>query len=186
MKKFLPFTIIWMNLEDIILSEKKLITEGQIGHDFTYMRYLISQTLRTRESNSYCQELREGRNELFSISIKVPVMLDEYVLEIVFQHNWNTVVRNTVVWTSKFVKTVGIHVKCNAGDTSLIPVLRRSAGEGIGYPLQYSWASLVAQLIENLPAMWETWVRSLDWEDPLEKDMATHSGILAWRFPWTS
>ena len=76
-----------MNLEDIILSEKKVITEGQIWHDFTYMRYLISQTLRTRESNSYCQELREGRNELFSISIKVPVMLDEYVLEIVFQHN---------------------------------------------------------------------------------------------------
>ena len=45
------------------------------------------------------------------------------------------------------------------------------------YPLQYSWASLVAQLVKNLPAMWETWVRSLGWEDPLEKGKATHSSI---------
>ena len=67
----------------------------------------------------------------------------------------------------------------------MIPGLGRSAGEGIGYPLQYSWASLVAQLVKNLPAMWETWVRSLGWEDPLEKEMATHSSILAWRIPWT-
>ena len=43
------------------------------------------------------------------------------------------------------------------------------------------WASLVAQLVKNLPAMWETWVRSLGWEDPLEKGKATHSSILAWR-----
>ena len=74
---------------------------------------------------------------------------------------------------------------CNAGDPSLIPGLGRCPGEGIGYPLQYSWASLVAQLVKNLPAMQETWVPSLDWEDPLEKGMATHSGILAWRTPWT-
>ena len=51
----------------------------------------------------------------------------------------------------------------------MIPGLRRSTGEEIGYPLQYSWASLVVQLIKNLPAMWETWVRSLGWEDTLEK-----------------
>ena len=56
----------------------------------------------------------------------------------------------------------------------------------MGYPLQYSWASLVAQLVKNLPTMWETWVRSLSWEDPLEKGMATHSSILAWRIPWTT
>jgi len=68
---------------------------------------------------------------------------------------------------------------------SSIPGLERSAGEGIGYPLQYSWSSLVAQLVKNLPAMEETWVRSLVWEDPLEKGTATHSSILAWRFPWT-
>ena len=61
----------------------------------------------------------------------------------------------------------------------------RFDGEGIGYPLQYSWASLVGHLVKNLPAMQETWVRSLVWEDPLEKRMATHSGILVWRIPWT-
>ena len=59
---------------------------------------------------------------------------------------------------------------CNAGDPSLIPGLGRSAGEGIGYPLQYSWASLVAQLIKNLPTMQETWVRSLGWEDLLRRE----------------
>ena len=57
---------------------------------------------------------------------------------------------------------------------------------GIGYPLQYSWASLVAQLVKNLPAMQETWVRSLSGEDPLEKGKATHCSILAWRIPWTT
>ena len=46
------------------------------------------------------------------------------------------------------------------------------------------WASLVAQLVKNPPAMWETWVRSLGWEDPLEKGKASHSNILAWRIPW--
>ena len=74
---------------------------------------------------------------------------------------------------------------CNAGDPGSIPGSGRSAGEGIGYPLQYSWASLVAQLVKNPPAMWEAWVRSLDWEDPLEKRKATHSSILAQRIPWT-
>ena len=74
---------------------------------------------------------------------------------------------------------------CSAGDSSLIPGFRRFPGEGICYPLQYSWASLVAQLVRNLPAMWETWVWSLGWEDLLEKGKATHSNILAWRIPWT-
>ena len=74
---------------------------------------------------------------------------------------------------------------CNAGDPDLIPGSRRSAGEEIGYPLQYSWASLVAQLVKNPPAMRETWVQSLGWEDPLEKGKAIHSRILAWRIPWT-
>ena len=67
----------------------------------------------------------------------------------------------------------------------MIPGSGRSTGEGIGYPLQYSWASLVTRLVKNLPAMRETWVRSLGWEDPLEKGKATHSSILAWRIPWT-
>ena len=67
----------------------------------------------------------------------------------------------------------------------MIPGLGRSPGEGIGYPLQYSWASLVAQPVKNLPAMRETWVRSLGWEDSLEKGKAIHSSVLAWRIPWT-
>ena len=75
--------------------------------------------------------------------------------------------------------SVGKESACNAGDPGSIPGLGRSTGEGIGYPLQYSWASLVAQLVKNLPAMQETWVQSLGWEDPLEKGKATHSRILA-------
>ena len=67
----------------------------------------------------------------------------------------------------------------------MIPGSRRSAGAEIGYPLQYSWASFVDQLVKNLLAMQESWVRSLSWEDPLEKGKATHSSILAWRISWT-
>ena len=66
----------------------------------------------------------------------------------------------------------------------MIPGSGRSPGEGKErYPLQYSRAFLVAQMVvKNLPAMQETWVQSLGWDDPLEKGMATHSSILAWRF----
>ena len=70
---------------------------------------------------------------------------------------------------------------CNAGDSGSIPGSGRSPGEWIGCPFLYSWASLVAQMVKNLSAVQETWVQSLDWEDPLEKGMATHSSILAWR-----
>ena len=81
--------------------------------------------------------------------------------------------------------SVGKESACSAGDPGSILGSGRSAIEGISYPLQYSWASLVAQLVRNPPAMWETWVRSLDWEDPLKKEKATRSSILAWRIPWT-
>ena len=67
----------------------------------------------------------------------------------------------------------------NAGDPSLIPVSGRSTGEGIGYPLQYSKASILAQLVKNPPEMWETWIRYLGWKDLLEKGKATHSSFLA-------
>ena len=77
--------------------------------------------------------------------------------------------------------SAGKESACNAGDPGSIPGSERPAGEGIGHPLQYSWASLVAQLAKNPPAMWETWVRSLGWEDPLEKGKAIHSSILTWR-----
>ena len=71
----------------------------------------------------------------------------------------------------------------NAGDPNLIPGSGRPPGEGIGYPLQYSLASLVAQMVKNPLAVRETWIQSLGWEDPLEEGMATHSSILAWRIP---
>ena len=81
--------------------------------------------------------------------------------------------------------SVGKESTCSAGDPSLIPGSGRSAREEIGYPLQYSWASLVAQLVKNAPAMQETWIWSLAWEDPLEKETATHSSILPWGIPRT-
>ena len=79
--------------------------------------------------------------------------------------------------------SVGKESARNAGDPGSIAGSGRSPEEGIGYPLQYSWASFVVQLVKNLPAMWETQVQSLGWEDPLEKGKATHSSILAWRIP---
>ena len=75
--------------------------------------------------------------------------------------------------------SIGKESACSAGDLGSIPGLGRS-------PLQYSWAFLVTQLVKNLLALWETWVRSLVWEDSLEKGTATHSNILAWRIPWTA
>ena len=75
---------------------------------------------------------------------------------------------------------------CNMGDLGSVPGPGRSPGEGKGDLLQYSWASLVAQLVKNPSAMQETWVQFLGWEDTLEKGRATHSSILAWRIPWTS
>ena len=65
--------------------------------------------------------------------------------------------------------SVGKESTCNAGGPNLIPGLGRSSGEGIGYPPKYSWTSFVAQLVKNPPAMQETWVWSLGWEDLLEK-----------------
>ena len=72
--------------------------------------------------------------------------------------------------------SAGKESACNEADPYLIPGSGSSPGEGIGYPLQYSWVSLVAQLVKNLPVTWESWVQFLGWEDP-------HSSILAWRIP---
>ena len=81
--------------------------------------------------------------------------------------------------------SVGKESACNAGDPGSISGLRRSSGEGIGYPFQYSWSSLVAQLVRNPPTMQETWVRSLGWEDPLKNGKVTDASILTWRIPCT-
>ena len=88
--------------------------------------------------------------------------------------------------TSIHGSSAGKESTCNAGDASSIPGLGRIAGEGIGYPLHYPWASLVAKLVKNPLAMWETWVNSLGWEDTLEKRMFTCSSILAYRYNYTN
>ena len=85
------------------------------------------------------------------------------------------------IWVS-LVSSAGREFTCNAGDPGLIPGSGRSSREGMGYPFQYSWASLVAQLVKNPPPMWDTWARSLGWKDPLEKGMATHSIFLPGEF----
>ena len=87
------------------------------------------------------------------------------------------------VYLSLVVSSAGKKSTCNAGDPGLIPGLGRCLEEGIRYPLQYSWASVVAQMIKNSTAIWETWVWFLGWEDPLEEGMATHFSTLAWRIP---
>ena len=79
--------------------------------------------------------------------------------------------------------SVGKESACSAGDPSSIPGSESSPRKVIGYPLQYSSAYLVAQMVKNPPAMWETWVRSLDWEDLLEESLTIHSSIVAWRNP---
>ena len=81
--------------------------------------------------------------------------------------------------------SVGKESTCNAGDPWFDSWVRKIRWRRDCYPLQYSWASLVAPLVKDPPAMWKTWVISLGWEDPLEKGKATHSRILAWRIPWT-
>ena len=94
---------------------------------------------------------------------------------------WNLLV---VLACLSFDSSVGKESTCNAGDPGSIPRSERSTGKGIGYPLQYSWASLVAQLVKNPLAMPETWVQSLGWEELLEKGKITHASTLAWRISW--
>ena len=93
-------------------------------------------------------------------------------------------------WISKKMQntdhsSAGKESACSGRDPHLTPGLGRPTGEGIGYPFQYSWASFVSQLVKNPPAVRETWVQSVCWEDSLENGKATHSSILTWRIPWT-
>ena len=79
--------------------------------------------------------------------------------------------------------SAGKTTACNAGHLGSTPGSGRSPRKGIGYPLQYSQAFLLDQMVKNLLAMQETWVQSLGWEGPLEEGVATQSSILAWRIP---
>ena len=85
------------------------------------------------------------------------------------------------VWM--FFSSAGKESACNAGDAGSIPGSRRSPKERTGYSLQYSWASLMAQMVKKQHAMQQTWIWSLSWEDLLEVGMATHSSILPWGIP---
>ena len=101
------------------------------------------------------------------------------------RHDWSDLAAAAAVYIYRAFSgsSAGKKSACNAGDPGSILGSGRYPGEGIGYPLQYSCTSLVAQTIKNPPAMRETWVWSLGWDDPLEEGMATHSSILAWRIP---
>ena len=101
------------------------------------------------------------------------------VLKMLKWSTWWTRIRK-VAWCSPG-SSAGKESACNAGDPALIPGLGRFPGDGIGYPLQYSWSSLVVQTVKNPPVMWETRVQTAGWEDPLEEGIATHSRILGWR-----
>ena len=74
---------------------------------------------------------------------------------------------------------------CNAEGPGSLPESGTSPGEATGYPLQHSWAFLAAQTVKNLPTVWEAWLQSLGWEDPLEEGMANHFSLLACRIPRT-
>ena len=120
-------------------------------------------------------------------SVKLPKLPWTLLSHLTLLEHW---ILNQVIYIYLFLtkgfpdNSVGKESTCNA-DSISIPVSGRPAGEGIGYPVQYSWAFLVAQLVKNLPAIRETWVRSLGWADPPEKGKATQASILAWRIPWT-
>ena len=99
---------------------------------------------------------------------------------IYIHHLWETLV------LQETGSSAGKQSSCNTGDPGLIPGSGSSPGEGIGYPVQCSWVSLVAQLVKSLPTVQETWVQSVAWEDSLEKEKATRSSILAWRISRTA
>ena len=86
---------------------------------------------------------------------------------------------------SNYGSSAGKYSAYNAGDPNSIPGSGSSPGEGIGYPLQCSWASLVAQMVKNPPALWETWARSVGWEDPLRRAWQPTAVFLPGESPWT-
>ena len=101
-------------------------------------------------------------------------------------HNWSDLAAAAAACLPKGFSgsSVGIQFACNAGDPGSILQLRRSPGEGIGYPLQYSWASLMAQMAKNPLTMRETWVWFLGWEDPLEEGKQPTPIFLPGESPW--
>ena len=169
----------WTDGTRVLQAEKGTFPE-QLSHCYIHLRTLS----------------KEGGNHPFVPKATLWLLFGRQQLKLISWapsglSQWSTegfhfpVAKNSVFQRWRFLgSSAGKEFTCNAGDPSSIPGLGRSAGEEIGYPLQYSWACLVAQLVRNLPAMWEAWVGSLGWKDPLEKGKATHSSILACRIPW--
>ena len=143
-----------------------------IQYDSIYKNFLL------RDINICCKIIKNRKGE---INTKFRIMLPLMRLGGEWVERKDAQFTGTTVLLGFLGSSVSKESACNARDPASIPGLGRSNEEGIGYPLQYSWASLVAQLVKNLPAMWKTWVRSLNWEGHLEKGMATHSSILTWR-----
>ena len=112
------------------------------------------------------------------------VTLQQYkLLTLTWKNSLSTIQGVLFSLTSFPGSSVGKESAYNAGKPGSTPGSGRSPGDGTGYRLQYIWASLVAQMVKNLPAIRENWVPSLGWEDPQEEGMAIHSSILAWKIP---
>ena len=125
----------------------------------------------------YCSALCKSKNIICKSHGPYP-----WEIRICLQSIWKESGNDYMCFLDSSVGKVSV---CNAGDPHLIPGSGRSAGEGLGYPLQYFGASLVAQMVKKPPPMQETWAQSLGWEDPLEKGKAIHSSVLGGRISWT-
>ena len=126
------------------------------------------------------------KNNIFNSSLKISHSLSCFFLYFYALYDYYYVHIFTIYQHFAILlltSSVGKESACNSGGPSSIPGLKSFPGEGVGYSPHHSWASLVAQMIKNLPAMQETWLQSLVWEDPLEEGVATLSSILAWRIP---
>ena len=136
-------------------------------------------------SNGYIPSFHPGYpGSILGQGTKISLQDHSSVSKIII--NTHSSIATITTWMGFPNTSVGKESSCNVEDPGSIPGLGGCSGEGIGYPLQYSWAFLVAQLVKNPPVMQETLVWFLDREDPLEKGMATHSSTLAWRVKWLS
>ena len=160
---------------------------------------LVEQRMYREEEKSHhgCLKVqwltaeKEYWNKPLTVTSIVSKTLTQDIVELQCHHFLSPFNEETTTFTTTnfwFIVTIGLpggsagaESICNVGDPDSIPGLGSSPGEGVGYPLLYSWTSLVAQTVKNLPAMWETWVWSLGREDPLEEGIATHSNILSER-----
>ena len=120
---------------------------------------------------------------VYKFSNKIMISFGPGIITFITTHYYSLLPHYYSLLKGFLGSSAGEESTCSVGDPGLIPGSGSSSGERIGYPLQYSWASLVAQMVKNPPTLWETWVRSLGWKDPLEEGMESHSSILAWRIP---